>query len=418
MSQYTENAPGGMIPPDKESRKRKRQYFGVSSLALASMAAFSVATSIGFVGSSIFKDGKQLVDFGLMFAIGVVMFLGLKTLYNYGHDVLPDMQRYKREKIMPAYLAALALTTAVSVSSSAAWVAYPGAAVAQLERQTTEVMDTANRVVAAQRAAESADIALKTTKAQLVAGAESEIGRGAFCGSLRPGRGRCSSVLQSAAVAVNTGQEGLLQAKAQASPTIERILTSQENIRRAMENTDLNYSDRLSAINQEISLLKVYVRRLQGLLPMASVESLSQTLGQEWEAVGLSAVGARKLRNIVNEPSRSLRMLMVDLEEAASLEVASVKQGNPFEVIAEEAGSVFPLIMLAALPDLISLMIIMAAFVARNEDEDEDEEPSASGPLGGTIEQGRGWDHAGAKTASVSRINFPEFGSDHKEFLQ
>ena len=353
-------------------------FFGFLGVVLLAFAGWAVVPSGGYIWEATTTKGVSLVSFIGTLGLTAMLFIGLLMLYRFGHRVLPFLPKAKRQTIMPIFVAGLLGTSAISVGTSVPFIAEAPAIQAELGETLDEATLGVNRVIAAQELGQSAELMLNSTKAQLVASYEAEDGGGDFCLTNRPGRGPCTAILQSLIVSVNTAQSAITSSKSRSAPLIERLRATQETARRALENDRLSYEEKKDVIDEQLALMVTLMRQLQGNMPIQAIEAASLSLSQEWNALGIPAVAAARLSNMLNETASSLRLMLDDLREVRA-EIPSLDQKSSFEVIAAQFDDVWPLVLLAACPDGLSLIMLTVFFLAFRRDDDETEPEAASG---------------------------------------
>lgn len=352
---------------------------GLLSFSLIFLAIWAAIPSGGYIWTATTTKGVSFIAVVGTVGLTSMLFIGLFLLYRFGHKVLPFLPYGARQRVVPIFASGLLVISAISMGTSTSFVAEAPAMQAQMAETVDEAGMSVNRVIAAQSFGESAAILLETKKAQLVSAAESERASGAFCGSNRGGAGQCVQVLQSLVVSVNTAQTALTNAKSRSGPLIERLRAAQETARRAFENDRLSYTEKKQIIDEQLALMVTLMRQLQGNIPVQAIEAASQSLSQEWSALGLPAVGAARLSNLLDETAATLRLMLDDLKEVRA-EIPALDQKNSFEVIADQFDKVWPLVLLAACPDGLSLIMLAIFFLAfRIEDDAEADEDANSG---------------------------------------
>lgn len=351
---------------------------GLLGFSLIFLAIWAAIPSGGYIWDATTTKGVSFIAVVGTVGLTAMLFIGLYMLYRFGHRVLPNLPLRVRQNVLPIFAAGLLGMSAISMGTSVSFIAEAPAIQAEMQQTIDEAGLAINRVVAAQSYAESAIILLETKKAQLVSATESERVNGAFCGTNRGGSGQCTQVLQSLVVSVNSAQTALTNAKSRAAPLIERLRAAQETARRAIENDRLSYDEKKAIIDEQLALMVTLMRQLQGAMPIQAVEAASQSLSQEWSALGLPAVGAARLSNLLDETAATLRLMLDDLKEVRA-EIPVLDQKSSFEVIAAQFDKVWPLVLLAACPDGLSLIMLTVFFLAFRVEDDDDELDMDSG---------------------------------------
>ena len=359
-------------------------FFGFLGVALLGFAGWAVIPSGGYIWGATTTKGVSFVSVVGTVGLTAMLFVGLLMLYRFGHRVLPFLPKHKRQTILPIFVAGLLGTSAISVGTAVPFIAEAPAIQAELGETLDEAALGVNRVIVAQELGQSAELMLNSTKAQLISSYEAEDSGGDFCLTNRPGRGPCTAILQSLIVSVNAAQSAITSSKSKSAPLIERLRAAQETARRALENERLSYDQKKDVIDEQLALMVTLMRQLQGTMPIQAIEAASLSLSQEWSALGIPAVAAARLSNMLDETASSLRLMLDDLREVRA-EIPSLDQKSSFEVIAAQFDDVWPLVLLAACPDGLSLIMLTVFFLAfRRDDDDEPDAASGSDAGGGT----------------------------------
>ncbi|MEL6243931.1 MAG: hypothetical protein AAFQ13_07690 [Pseudomonadota bacterium] len=310
--------------------------------------------------------------------IALVMFTVMRSLYQFVLWDLPTLEEDQREKAIPLAIAGLSLAIFISVSTAALWLGRPAAENAHFRASIERSNTSTAEAVSAMRTALALRGRINTKKAETAAFAEIEKSSGGLCGSGRGGTGTCYTVSISTVVAADTVVETLDRIASESDSLIQRIEGAQDKIRRVQENPNLSYAERVSEVNENLAIIQLLVSQLQSYLPVEAVRGLAQTYSQDWSQLGLSRVGAERLRSSLRPLAQDLREAAADMEAARTVKIEGIVQRNPYELVLQHASSIFPMLALSALPDFTGVCLLLLSYwsarsAIQKELEDRDE---------------------------------------------
>jgi len=366
---------------ERAARRRRDSLMRGTSFATTVMTALGVGSSTGYVAIELAKDGFSVLDAVVTAGIGFGVFTGISLLWRYGAEVLPEKERVEREGMVPIYCAGMGAWCVVSIASSAAFLAYPPAAVADLTKQTDYIIEKSAEIEGAHRELYALIPALETSTMTIVQGADLERRVGGIC-ERGPGTGGCETFLRTTAVQTDGTVASLQASQRDTAPILARMADNREQIRRVMESADYSYQDKAARVIELRETVESDARTLISSLNIQSIRALRDAYSVDLEEAGLSPVGVQRVSNMLAASKTNLDRAVRDTTRASEMVIRESRKRSAFETIFANFTSVWPMAVLSALPEFVTAFLVAFAFATRRKDEDEFDEPySAAQPI-------------------------------------
>lgn len=360
---------------EKAKRRRADALKRTSSLTTSTMTVGGVGSTVGYGASMLGSDGFGFVDGIVCGGLGIGLFLGISYLWRLGSEVLPERPRIDREAIVPAYIAGMGAWCVLSVGTSAAWIASPSAAVADLNKRTEYVIEQSMEIEAAHQRLYALIPSLQTQRATIVGAAELEKDTGGFC-LTGPGRGGCYTGLRTLAVQTSGTANDLENEQRDNAPVMERMAGNREAIRRVMENDGLSYDEKAERVKELRESIVTDSKTLTAALNVQSVRQLRDAYTADFSAAGFSPVGVNRLRNMLSSSVTNLDQAVREGVRDSEVVVKSSDPMFPLAVIFRNLDTVWPMALLSALPEFVTAFLVFFAFLTTRREDEEDVPPS------------------------------------------
>ncbi len=375
----------GFRSPEERHRKRAQSrrrdsLMRSTTFATTLMTALGVGSSTGYVGMELAKDGFSFLDAIVCGAIGCGVFSGISLLWRYGAEVLPEKDRVDRESMVPIYCAGMGAWCAVSIASSAAFLAYPPAAVADLSQQTDYVIQKSAEIEGAHRELYALIPALDTQTITIIQAADLERQVGGIC-ERGPGTGGCETFLRTTAIQTRGTVQSLEASERETAPVLSRMAANREEIRRVLESSDYSYEEKAARVTELRETVATDARTLVSSLNIQSVRALRDAYGADLEEAGLSAIGVQRVSNMLSASKANLDRAVRDTTRASEMVIRESRNRSAFETIFTNITSVWPMTVLSALPEFVTAFLVAFAFATRRKDDDDFSDPD---PLAGS----------------------------------
>lgn len=375
---------GSMPPPfgqkelkqrEKAKRRRDDALKRSTSLTTGFMTFCGVGSSVGYVASMLGNDGFGVIDGLVCAGLGVGVYLGISHLWRMGSELLPEKPLVEREAMVPAYVTGMGLWCLVSVGSTGAWLAYPSAAVADLNKRTEYVIEQSIEIEAAHQRLYALIPSLRTQATTIIGAAELEGETGGFCQTGR-GRGGCYTGLRTLAVQTSGTAKDLESEQRENVPTMERMAANRESIRRIMENDGLSYDEKAERVTELRESIVTDSKTLTAALNIQSVRQLRDVYTADFSAAGFSPVGTNRLHNMLSSSVANLDQAVREGVRDSEVVMKSSDPMFPLAVIFRNLDTVWPMALLSALPEFVTAFLVFFAFLTTRREDDEDVPPS------------------------------------------
>lgn len=335
----------------------------------------------GYAWTSRTVDGIDASDFLVTFAVSGGIFGVLFMLMRVGIKVLPLLSRETRKLAVPIWLLLSAIGATVSISTSLMFLAQPRAEYEYFKSLLVEVTEDAESIIEGHARADNLQAVAQSVESVATPMLDNETQTGSVC-SVGRGKGECASILESILSTSRKTNDLIVSARSDATPHIQRIRTSLDDVRRLASNEDLALDERARRMKVAIEAMRIAADELAAVIPISAIETLADTLSQEWEQAGIGQVGATRIKSAFFPKAGQLRAALGDIRELTDRQIDAFHEPSPYEVLSAEFESILPLAALATLLDLIPIGMVLILLVAtvRNEDSEpsDHEQPEAN----------------------------------------